>query len=816
VNWRARWALAWVFVFAFSIPCAAAEPGFVVSPATIELKGNYERAQIVLTPAGNSGSVQAGARYLSTDPKIVAVSASGLVRALRNGHAEIQITVGRETQTIPVQVSGVVANPAIDFVHDVLPVISKAGCNAGACHASQFGKGGFKLSVFAFAPDEDYRAMVRDGFGRRVDTVQPNESLILLKPTLHVPHEGGHRLFEGTVDFQILRQWIAQGAKPPSLHPNKTVALQVFPSRCVGPVGLKQQLRVEAVYSDGSHRDVTALARFHSMDEGVFEIGREGLISTLGKGQGVALAQFEDQATIAAIVVPYSARADLAAWKDQNFVDHLAAAKFRELGITPSHLCDDATFLRRASLDVLGTLPSVAEARAFLNDRDPDKRKKLIDRILGLTGDPSLDVHNEQYAGFWTLKWSDLIRSNSATIGEQGMWALYNWLKESFRENKPFDQFVRELITAQGSTFSNGPANYYRIAANPQDLAEETSQLFLGVRLGCAKCHHHPYEKISQADYYGFAAFFARVGSKQSQDFGLFGNETVVLLRPGGEVRLPKTGKVAPPTPLFDGPVSEGPDRRVALADWMCSPHNRFFARNIVNRYMDYLMGRGLVDPVDDMRDTNAPSNPALLDALADEFTKSGFNIKHLLQTIMNSRLYQLDSQPTPANRADDRFYSYFHPKRVAAEALLDAIDQATGVPTKFTKVPLGTRAIDLPDAQYNNYFLKTFGKPGRQGVCECERVSEPNLAQALDTLNGDIVTAKVANPNGRIAHLLKAKQSAQEIVEELYLAALGRLPTPEEKSACTKLRAEASNPKAFYEDLLWSLINSKQFLFIH
>ena len=338
---------------------------------------------------------------------------------------------------------------------------------------------------------------------------------------------------------------------------------------------------------------------------------------------------------------------DLADWVDNNFIDRLAAAKFREIGIAPSPLCDDATFLRRAYLDAVGTLPTPKQAAAFLESKNPDKRNQLIDELLGLTGDPARDVHNNAYAAFWALKWADLIRSNSTAIGEQGMWALHNWLTASFRDNKPFDRFVRELITARGSTFSNGPANYFRIAKNPQDLTEATAQLFLGVRLQCAKCHHHPYETLGQEDYYRFAAFFARVGNKTSQEFGLFGGETVIVVRSGGEVSHPRTGRVMKPAPLHGKTAAETRDRRQALAEWLTAADNPYFARNLVNRYMGYLLGSGLVEPIDDMRATNPPSNVALMDALAADFVKNGYNVKQLMRTIMRSRLYQLDSQPT-------------------------------------------------------------------------------------------------------------------------------------------------------------------------
>jgi hypothetical protein len=795
---------------------------FQVKPASLTLKGNHARAQLLVTASNARGKVDERsadltrrAVYHSANEHIALVSPTGRLLAVDNGEVVVTVTVAGATHSVPVRVEGIVARPEIGFADQVMPIIAKAGCNAGACHASQYGKGGFKLSVFGYAPEEDYRAIVRDGLGRRVNLLEPRESLICLKPTCIVPHGGGHRLQADSVDFQILQEWLAEGAPPPKAESAHVTTLHVTPGRRIGDPGCSQQLQVVADYSNGSRRDVTAWTKFDTMDEGVVRVSPDGLMEAVGHGQGAVLLRFDGLAELATLVVPYGGAADLNGWTDRNFVDSLAAKKFSEVGITPSPLGDDATFLRRACLDATGTLPTVEQATAFLDSKDPQKRRHLIDQLLGLTGDPTQDVHTNDYAAYWALKWSDLIRSNSAAIGEQGMWALYNWIKESFRENKPLDRFVRELITAKGSTFCNGPANYYRIASNPQDLAEATSQLFLGVRLGCAKCHHHPYERLSQADYYGFAAFFARVSNKSSQEFGIFGGETVILARADGEVANPRTGKIVPPTPLFGQPATDGGDRRMALAGWLTSPTNPYFARNIVNRYVAYLLGHGLVEPIDDMRATNVPSNPALLDALAEDFIKSGYNVKHLLSTLMNSRLYQLDSQPLAGNAADNHFYSHYHVKRLAAEPLLDAIDDATGVPTKFNKMPLGTKAIELPDAQYNNYFLKAFGKPRREAVCECERVSEPNLAQALHTLNGDALTEKIADKSGRVAQLVNSKKSADQVLDELYLAALSRRPNAEELAACKKLLAGVKDPRSFYEDLLWSLINSKHFLFV-
>jgi hypothetical protein len=789
----------------------------VVEPKRVELAGNFARAQLVASVAV--------AIFTSSDRKVVRVDSQGVLHAVGNGTAEIVVTLKSSSAVwsgavssirVPVTVKDVVALPSVSYSRDVVPIISKAGCNMGACHASQYGKAGFKLSVFGYEPTQDYAAIVRDRSERRVNFLEPEQSLLLKKPTLQVPHGGGRRMKIGSTEYQTLVAWIASGAPGPNPSDPQVTRIVAGPARAISVPGAKQQIRVEAFYTDGTSRDVTALAKFDSMDEGVLSATRDGLVTINGKGQAPALVRYEGQAATCLFMVPYAAHVELTGWKNQNFVDELAAARFRELGIEPSSLCSDAAFLRRAFFDAIGTQPTLAEVRAFLSSKDPAKRTKLVDSLLGLTGDPQRDVHNDAYAAWWTLKWSDLIRNQSNDLGEQGMWAFHNWLSESFRSNKPFNRFVKELVTAKGSIYSVGPANFFRVNSNPQDCAESTAQLFLGVRLGCAKCHHHPFEKYGQDDYYSFASFFARVGSKGSQEFGLFGGESVVMVRAGGEVSNPRTGRVLKPKPL-DGPETDDPlDRRAALARWLTSPKNEYFAKSVVNRYTAYLLGRGLVDPVDDLRATNPPSNPELMDALARHFVASGFDLKQLLRVLMTSRLYQLDSQPTPANEADRRFYSHFNVKRLSAEALLDAVDEATGTPTKFTNLPLGTRAIELPDAEYQDYFLKTFGKPVRASVCECERSPDESLSQALHTLNGDVVTGKIGAAGGRIAQLLAAKTSPEKTVEDIYLATLSRYPTQDERQNVARFLKESKSPRECFEDLQWALINSKEFLFVH
>ena len=795
---------------------------FKVSPAKLVFERNFEQAQLLVTatdPAGaaseRSEDLTTKAIFTSSNPAVVAVTPAGRLLGVANGDAVVNVTVEGITKGVGVHVEGIVPDPKIEFAEQVLPILYKAGCNGGACHASQHGKGGFTLSVMGFDPPADRNAIVRDRMQRRVNLLNPADSLLLKKPTMTVPHGGGRRLNAGSTDYNILFAWIAAGAPEPMADARKVAKLIVTPPLRVGQVGLKQQLQVQAVFSDGKQRDVTAWSRFDSMDDAMLNASGTGVVTVTGRGQATVMVRYEGQAEISMVVIPFSESVDLAGWQNNNFVDELASAKFKELGIAPSPLSDDAAFLRRAFFDAIGGQPTIEETTAFLDSPDPDKRKKLIDRLLGLTGDPAQDIYNDRYAALWTLKWADLIRNNSTTLGESGMWALHNWLRESFRTNKPFDEFVRELVTAKGSIFSNGPANYYRIANNPPDLAESTAQLFLGTRLQCAKCHHHPFEKYSQADYYGFAAFFSRVGTKGSSEFGNFGGETIVLVRSGGEVGHPRTGQIMKPTPLDGEPVDDPLDRRIPLAKWLTSPENEMFSRNVVNRYMGYLLGRGLVEPIDDMRSTNPPTNVALMQALSRDFRSSGFNIKHLMRTIMNSRLYQLDSQPTEQNAADSRFYSHFKVKRISAEPLLDAIDYATGSMTKFPNLPLGTRATELPDANYQNPFLVTFGKPKRASVCECERTPDENLAQALHTLNGDVLATKIADGKGRIATLLAAKKPHDEIVSEIYLATVSRRPTPGEVEASHKFLAASPTPQEYYQDLIWALINSKQFLFV-
>ena len=802
-----------------ALPVVAAE--YAVHPPAVQLNGKYAQTQLVLTqlidgkidPTSEDATQKAA--YTSSNEEVVTVDATGLVQARADGTADIQISLGPWQTSITVTVAGVADTTKVDFDYSVRPILSKAGCNMGACHASQHGKGGFILSVFGFDPRIDYKGIVKDELERRIDFIEPTNSLFLLKPTMKTPHGGGRRLTEGSVMYDTLVDWLKGGAPAPVSEPNEVVSIEVFPKRRVATVGVTQQLRVVAKYADDSLRDVTQLCRYDALDEGMLSVSESGLIETNGLGQAGVMVRFEGKAEICMVTTPYSEQPDLQEWKNNNFIDEFAISKFQELGIAPSPICDDATFVRRAYLDAIGSLPTPEEVEAFVSREDPAKREKLIDQLLGLTGDPALDIYNDRYAAYWTLKWSDLIRNSTDNLGEQGMWALHNWIRESFRVNKGIDKFVKEIITAKGSLYMNGPANYYQINSNPTALTESTSQLFMGIRLECAKCHHHPFESYSQADYYGMAAFFSRVGTKNSEEFGLFGRERVVVVQPSGESKHPRTGKNMVPTVLHGEEMEHPLDRRIPLANWLASEENPWFAKSIVNRYMSYLLGRGLVEPVDDLRSTNPATNEEMFAALADYLESNEYNVKQLVKVIMNSRVYQLSSQPTELNKSAGKFYAFYKVKRIAAEPLLDAINTATDTTTKFQNLPAGTRAIELPDTNYPNYFLKTFGKPRRTSVCECERAPDENLAQALHTLNGDTINAKIDDQKGRLGKLLAAEKSDDEIINALFVATWSRSPTEEELVVCKGIVGEAAERKEGLGDVLWALINAKEFIYI-
>ncbi|HEX4591698.1 MAG TPA: DUF1549 and DUF1553 domain-containing protein, partial [Gemmataceae bacterium] len=666
----------------------------------------------------------------------------------------------------------------VNFTRDVESVLTKSGCNQGACHGAGLGRGGFRLSLRGFDPAFDHSQIVQSAEGRRVVLGQPERSILLLKPSLAMEHGGGERFKGDSPGYSILKAWLDDGAPEPTTNDPHVTKLEVWPPKRLMVPGEKQQLVVRAHWSDGRVTDATPWATFDSLQDAVATVSPAGVVTALGHGEGHVMIRYAERATTVEVMLPYSdsppaVDRGLNKIARNNFIDDLLIAKWKELGLTPSPLCDDATFLRRLYLDVIGTLPTPDEVKIFLADKSNDKRTKAIDAVLA----------RPEFVDFWTVKWGDLLRINRDALQEKGMWSFHNWVHANIRDGRPLDQFVRDILLAEGSTYTDGPANFYRVGRTPPDWAETTAQVFLGVRLQCAKCHHHPFDDWSQDDYYGMAAFFARLTQKNSQEFGLFGRETIVHTKPAGEQAHPVKKSVVKPHPL-GGPVMEDEfDRRRPLADWVVSKDNPYFARNLANRFWGYLMGRGLVEPLDDLRPTNPACVPDLLDALAKDLVAHEFDMKHLLRTILQSRAYQLESIETPENAADatDVYFTRYHARRLTAEQLADAVDFAAGTRQKYTGLPAGTRAIQLPDPRVPSYLLDVFGRPQRAVVCECERSAQPNIAQAMHLLNGDTLTKKIADPAGRIDQFLKTRPVAKTVIEELYLVTLSRPPSPDE-----------------------------------
>ncbi|MSU33708.1 MAG: DUF1553 domain-containing protein [Pedosphaera sp.] len=737
----------------------------------------------------------------------------GEIRAIAPGSGFVVARLGPLQTRIAVTVRPA-DNAGASFVRDVLPALSRAGCNAGACHAKPEGQNGFKLSVFSYDPKADHAKIVRDVRGRRVFPAAPEHSLLLQKPTATLPHEGGRRFEPGSETYQLLVRWIREGMlyqtqEEPELH-----RLVTFPATRRYHHAGSQQLCVQAYYSDGTVRDVTHLAAFASNDKEIATVDDRGRV-TIGTltGQGVVVARYAGLVADAHLIIPAERLLPAeryANWPTNDFIDALALGQFQQLGLFPSDRCSDATFLRRTKLDAVGLLPTPEEVRAFLADSTPNKRSKWIDRILQ---DPA-------YSDFWANKWADLLRPNPDRVGVKSVFQLDQWLRESFQKNQPYDEFVRDILLVEGTNHRNGPAVIYRDRREPADLTTLFSQLFLGTRLECARCHHHPNEKWGQEDFFQLAAYFAPLKQKGA---GLSppisaGTETFYFT-PGGTVKHPVSGEVLKPRPP-GGPLpilSANQDPRRALADWMTAPENPFFARAAVNRVWAALFGRGLVDPVDDFRISNPCVNPALLDALAVDFAGNRFDFKHLLRTIMESRLYQLSSIPNEFNMADTRNFSRSYRRRLPAEVLFDSVNEATGVPDTFSAVPPGSKAVQMWSYKIDSQFLDAFGRPNSSSDCPCERDTHLSVVQSLHLMNSRNLQSKLSHDKGRVRALSDSSRSPREIVTELYLAALSRPPEAEEiKTAVAAFSVEKATRQTAAEDVFWSLLNSPEFVLNH
>jgi hypothetical protein len=740
------------------------------------------------------------------------------------------------------------------FRNDVQPVLAKAGCSSGACHGAAAGQGGFKLSLRGYDDDGDWRAITRGALGRRLVLSDPARSLVLLKPTGAVPHKGGTRFETNSLEYKIVSEWIAAGAPPPKADDARITKLEASPDHATLKPGSGQQLAIKATFSDGSVRDVTRWVKYTDANAAVTTVDEQGKVTVMGFGEGAITAWYLSKIAIATVTAPYTntvSPALCAQAPKRNFIDEEVLVKLRELNLPPSARCTDEEFIRRAFLDTIGTLPTADEVRAFLADAQraagvlPAEKTAVLARDNRTSIDASAGrmpaarsskrdhlieslLARPEFVDYWGYKWSDLLLVNSERLRPAAMWSYHNWIRSHVAANTPWDRFVRELVTARGSTLENGAANFYALHEDPPNMAETTTQAFLGMSINCAKCHNHPMEKWTNDEYFGFANLFARVRSKTGGGDG----EKIIFAASEGNINQPLTGRPQKPKPL-DGralPIDDPSDRREALADWLTSRDNSYFARAIVNRVWANFYGVGLVEKVDDVRITNPASNEKLLSAAANFLADQKFDLKALMRAILQSETYQRSSVALPENAADQRFYSRYYPKRLMAEVLLDAYSQVTDVPTEFRldlrnqnrgigdKYPAGLRALQLPDTRAFSYFLETFGRPDRLKTCECERTAEPSMSQALHIANGDTLNKKLAAKESVITKLIDASTPDDKLIEEASLACLSRSPTAAEKAKFLKTLADTkdSDRRTAVEDIYWALMSSREFLFNH
>jgi len=802
---------------------AQAKESIAILPEKFNLNGTAAQQALVVERFRDNhyvGQITDGLTFSSSDTNVVTIH-EGVAMPVRNGTAIVLTKWGDQTARAEVVVENMEKPFEWSFRNHVQPVLAKAGCSAGACHGAAAGQNGFRLSLRGYDDDGDFLALTRNALGRRIVPSDPGRSLMLLKPTGDVPHKGGKRFEVDSLDYRILSEWIAAGTPGPKKDEPGIDRIEILPAHAVLKPGLNQQLSVRAWFTDGHSEDVTRWVKYTSANESVSQVDEAGTVKVIGFGEGAITGWYLSRIGIATITVPFTNAITpevFAQAKRRNFIDDLVLEKLASLNLPPSPRCSDAEFIRRAFIDTVGVLPTAAETRDFLADQSPGKRDRLIETLL----------QRDEYVDYWSYKWSDLLLVNRKQFKPAAMWSYYNWIRNNVAANTPWDKFVRELVTTQGSTLENGAGNFYVLHDDPRTMAETTTQAFLGMSINCAKCHNHPMEKWTNNQYYQMANLFARVRTKAGANDG----ENIIFVSSSGDLAQPLTGRPQPPAPLDGKAVEiESPeDRRTHLASWLVSRDNPYFSRAIANRIWANFMGVGLVEAVDDLRVTNPASNEKLLSAAAQYLADQKFDLKALMRAILQSETYQRSSQPLPENAADTRFYSRYYPQRLKAEVLLDAISEVTDVPTQFTvdlrnanlglgeKYPFGFRALQLPDSKTDSYFLKAFGRPEREKTCECERTDEPSVTQVLHLSNGDTINKKLGAAENRIGKFLADKTPPDKIVEELYLAALSRFPTETEKKKVMKVVANSSESdlRPLMEDVCWAILSSKEFLFNH
>ena len=789
----------------------------VVSPNQVQLMSSRWHQRLLVSAQWadkTTADVTATAHFTSSDPGIVRVEAGGVLLPVSDGTAEVVVQWKEHQTRVGVSVTGTQVHAPVDFATEVIGALSRGGCNQGACHGSPQGKNGFRLSLRGFEPALDFRFLTRDSFSRRINPLEPEKSLALQKATGVVAHQGGVQLRADEEAYQQIRTWISElGSRPPD-GPDMSRQLQileVLPGRQrLHASGPKQQLVVRAHYSDGMVRDVTDLAVFTTPSEPEVTVSRGGLVEFHATGEAAVLVRYLDQIqTVRMTYIRQDPDFEFVAPPESNYVDRHVFAKQRELQLRPAQKATDAVFLRRVYLDLVGAIPGPVAARAFLESRDPQKRSKLIDQLL----------ESDAYSQFWALKWADVMRGNREAISERGVHNFHRFLVRNFAADRSFDVVAREIVTSVGNTINAPAANFYRISRTPNEAAESFSQLFLGVRIQCAKCHNHPFESITQGDYYGLAAHFARVQLK-GRRFGR--DDEIVFLQPTGEIKMPGVEEDMAPAAFGTQTVElkSADDRRIGLADWLTDPSNRFFARSTVNRIWFHLMGQGIVEPVDDFRDSNPPSSHELLDGLSEKFIEYGFRFKPIIRDILNSTTYQLsprsvpEQSPRAANPA--RYFTGPIVRMLSAEQIIDAISAATGVPEVFPGYPQGTRAVSIAEGKIEHKFLQAFTRPSRDVACDCAREEEPSLNQVVHLLNNASILAKIDSAQNRTARWLDQKLDVDAVIIEIYLATVTRKPTAAEQQLARRYVDESKVVADGLQDLQHALINSNEFLLRH